>query len=186
MKITVGVSNRHVHLTEEVYSYLFDNKKIEKRNDLKQKGEFASTDTVDIEWNDNIIEHVRVLGPFRSANQIELLKSDTKTLGIDAPVRRSGDLDNTPCVNILANGKKITTNGAIIAERHVHISKEYAKELDLKERDNILITFENNSFLARVKVSENGYFELHIDKDDALEFGLTNGVEVEWNYVENR
>ena len=70
MKLNVGVSNRHVHLTEEVYNYLFDNKNIEKKFDLKQKGEFASTDCIDLEYDGKIIEHVRVLGPFRNACQV--------------------------------------------------------------------------------------------------------------------
>ena len=82
MKIKVGVSNRHVHLTKEDYEKLFPGKTLEKRNDLNQVGEFASTDTVDLYYNGKTIEHVRVLGPFRKYNQIELLGKDFIFFGI--------------------------------------------------------------------------------------------------------
>lgn len=180
MKISVGVSNRHVHLTKGTYEYLFDNKTIEKRNDLNQIGEFASTDTIDLIYNDKTIEHVRVLGPFRADNQVELLGSDIAFLGIDAPVRRSGNLDKTPGI-ILKNGNKTLyiDHGVIRAERHIHVPSAKEEELDLHERDLVQIKTEKCTFTAVVKVSDNGYFELHIDKDEAQEYGLSNGDIVE-------
>lgn len=185
MRVTIGVSNRHVHLTEDTYNYLFNNKKIEKRNDLNQIGEFASTDTVDIEYDGKIIEHVRVLGPFRNKNQIEILESDIKYLNIDAPTRKSGDLDNTPSV-ILKNGdKSVNTDGVIHAERHVHVPESLEKILNIHERDEVIIMTPNTKFNAFVKVSPNASLEIHIDKDEASEYGITNGQEVEMYHVEN-
>lgn len=180
MKINVGVSNRHVHLTEYVYSKLFPYKEIEKRNDLHQIGEFASTDTVDIEYGGKVIEHVRVLGPFRSDNQVELLGSDLNFLGIVAPVRRSGVLDGTPGI-ILKNGENRIEldHGVIRAERHVHVPTSMQEALGLHERDKVIIRTDSCEFDANVKVSDNGYLELHIDKDEASEYGLQNGDEVE-------
>lgn len=179
MKVEIGVSNRHVHLTKEAYDKLFDGKIMEKRNDLKQIGEFASTDTVDILYNGEEIEHVRVLGPFRSKNQIELLGSDAQFLGIDLPVRRSGDLDNTPSVTIKNGDNEIISDGVIRAERHIHVPTNLSEKLGLYERDTVKIKWNGNDFLAKVKVSDNGYFEVHIDKDEALMYGLSNGQEVE-------
>lgn len=186
MKISVGVSNRHVHLTKETYDYLFDGKEIKKRNDLNQIGEFASTDTIDLVHNNKTIEQVRVIGPFRNDNQIELLGTDLKFLGLIAPVRRSGDLDGTPGI-ILKNGNKtISTNhGVIRAERHVHVPTSRENELNLHERDIIQIEAPNCNFTALAKVSDNGYFELHIDKDEAQEYGLSNGDIVEGNVCGN-
>ena len=180
MKISVGVSNRHVHLTKEAYDYLFNGKPIEKRNDLNQIGEFASTDTVDLEYAGKTIEHVRVLGPFRSDNQVELLGSDIDFLKIAAPVRRSGKLEGTPGI-IIKNGNKVLTidHGVIRAERHVHVPTDRENELELHERDLLKISTNKCTFTAVVKVSDNGYFELHIDKDEALEYGLNNGDIVE-------
>lgn len=183
MKISVGVSNRHAHLTKETYDYLFGGKEIEIRNPLNQIGEFASTDTVDVVYDGKVIEHIRVLGPFRSHNQIELLGSDLEYLGLVAPVRRSGDLGDTPKV-ILRNGdKEIESDGVIRAERHVHVPTSLSVELGLKERDVLSLRSEKAIFEAFVKVSDNGYFELHIDKDEAREYDLENGDVVEGELV---
>ena len=180
MKISVGVSNRHVHLTKETYDYLFDGKVIEKRNDLNQIGEFASTDTIDLVYSGKTIEHVRVLGPFRSDNQIELLGSDLKYLGLDAPVRRSGDLVGTPGITLKNVDRQIELDhGVIRAERHIHVPTSKEFELDLHERDIVELSTGNVTFTAKVKVSDNGYFELHIDKDEAAEYGLSNGDIIE-------
>lgn len=180
MKLTVGVSNRHVHLTKETYEYLFDGKEIEKRNDLNQIGEFASTDTIDLLYDNKIIEHVRVLGPFRNDNQVELLGSDLKYLNLNAPVRRSGDLNGTPGITLKNGDKTIEIDhGVIRAERHVHVPTSKENEFDLHERDLLEINAGNHVFNAVVKVSDNGYFELHIDKDEATEYELENGSIVE-------
>lgn len=180
MKISVGVSNRHVHLTSEVYNTLFPGKAIEKRNDLHQVGEFASTDTVDLVYKGKVIEHVRVLGPHRGYVQVELLGSDLEYLGIDAPTRRSGVLDNTPGITIKSEYGEVTTNGGVIrAERHVHVPTNREDELGLHERDNVIIDTGKHKFDAIVKVSDNGYYELHIDKDEAKYYELENGDEVE-------
>lgn len=180
MKVTVGISNRHVHLRKDVYDYLFDGKEIEKRNDLNQIGEFASTDTVDLEYNGKKIEHVRVLGPFRNYNQIELLGSDLEYFELSAPVRRSGVLEDTPGITIINKDKSITVpSGVIRAERHVHVPSSRENELGLHERDKVLIHANGKTFDAQVKVSDNGYYEVHIDKDEALEYGLSNGDEAD-------
>lgn len=179
MKVTIGVSNRHVHLTRDTYEYLFNGKTMEKRNDLNQVGEFASTDTVDIIYNGKMIKHVRVLGPFRSYNQIELLGSDLKFLELKAPIRRSGDLENTPSVIIKNGEREVESDGVIRAERHVHVPVSKKRELGLEERDIVNIKCPNAEFKAFVKVSDNAYFEVHIDKDEALRYGLNGHEEVE-------
>ena len=186
MKISVGVSNRHVHLTKETYDYLFEGKQIEKRNDLNQIGEFASNDTLDLVYNGKIIEHVRVLGPFRDYNQVELLGSDLKYLGLDAPVRRSGNLIGTPGIT-LKNGSKvlILDHGVIRAERHIHVPTSKENELNLHERDTVELQAGKIKFSALVKVSQNGYFELHIDKDEAEDYGLKNGDIIEGHVCGN-
>lgn len=183
MKTTVGVSNRHVHLTKETYKYLFDKDTLEMRNPLNQIGEFASNDTVDIEYAGKVIEHVRIVGPFRPHNQIELLKSDLDFLELDAPVRRSGVLDDTPSVNIRVNDKTIKTDGVIRAERHLHVPTKDEDKLNLHEREELLVTAPNATFTATVKVSDNGYYELHIDKDEAEIYGLKNGDEVTFEKI---
>ena len=180
MKVTVGVSNRHVHLTKETYETLFPDRDIEKRNDLNQGGEFASTDTVDLVLGDKIIPHVRVLGPFRSDNQIEILGSDIEYLGIEVPARRSGDLANTPGITLKAGENTVEVDhGVIRAEKHVHVPENREAELDLHEGEMVTIYNDTVSFQAKVKITKNGYFEVHIDKDEALEYNLENGTPME-------
>ncbi len=179
LKVRVGVSNRHVHLTKDTYRELFNKDSLEKRNDLNQIGEFASTDTVNLQFGDRVIEHVRIVGPFRKSNQIELLKSDAEYLNIDAPIRRSGDLHDTPSMEIINDGKSITSDGVIRAERHLHVPSNMESEINLHERDKVHVITGDSSFDANVKVSDNGFLELHIDRDEAEEYKLSNGDEVE-------
>ena len=105
-KVPVGISNHHVHLTKETYEQLF-HEKIEKLKDLKQTGEYASKQTVTIKGPKGEIEKVRILGPFRSYNQVEISNSDAFILGIKPPVRKSGDLENAEKITIIGENGSI-------------------------------------------------------------------------------
>ena len=180
MKISVGVSNRHIHLKEEDYIKLFGNNKIEKKYDLHQKGEFASTSVVKIEGPNGIIENVRIIGPFRTYSQVEVSKSDSYKLGLNSPIRKSGDINNSPSITIIGpNGELELQNGIIIPERHIHITEEQLEyyKLDLNKPLNIVVKGEKPTILGNVKlkVSDNAYFELHLDIDDANACNLKNG-----------
>ena len=91
MKVKIGVSNRHIHLCKQDYDILFGDIEMEKIKDLVQLGEFASNMQVEIQTNKSKIAKVRLLGPLRQYTQVELSKTDCYTLGIDAPVRSSGE-----------------------------------------------------------------------------------------------
>ena len=82
MKVKVAISNRHVHLTKETYEKLFNKDSLTVKRYLNQIGQFAAQETVSLKYNDKEIENVRIVGPFRSYNQVELLKSDLNYLGI--------------------------------------------------------------------------------------------------------
>ena len=102
MKIKVGISNHHVHLSKEALNILFgEGYELTKRNELVQPGEYACEETVVIEANGKQKQYVRVLGPLRSYTQVEILKSDSDYLEINAPYRNSGELeDERFCENI--------------------------------------------------------------------------------------
>lgn len=185
MKAPVGISNHHVHLDKNTYKYLFEKEELKKRNDLNQIGEFASTDVLSLEYGDKTIDNVRIVGPFREHNQIELLKSDLEYLGLDAPTRRSGDLENTPKIKLKVGDKCITTDGVIKSEIHLHVPTSMGQELGLHERDVILITAPKGSFKANVKVSNNGYYELHIDKDEKELYGIDSNAVVDIEKIDN-
>ena len=171
MKISVGVSNRHVHLTNEDYKVLFGDTPFTKKNDLKQPGMFSSNLTVTIKGPKRSIENVRVLGPLRSYTQVEVSKTDSYTLGIDPPVRNSGELDDAFEITIIGPNGTVTKNVAIIAARHIHVDKNIRKEYNLEGIDkvSVKISGEKSGIIDNVylKDSEEAYFELHLDTDDA-------------------
>lgn len=180
MKVSVGISNRHVHLTENNFKVLFGNINLEKDYDLKQKDQFASTSFVTIKGNKGSIEHVRVIGPFRDYSQVEISKTDSYILGINPPIRKSGDIENSEAITLIGpNGTLELEEGTIIAERHIHITKEQLKYYGLDEHKtlNIIVQGEKPTILnnVKLKLSDNAFFELHLDTDDANACFLKNG-----------
>lgn len=183
MKINVGVSNRHVHLNPDDYRLLFGDIPLTKRNDLNQPGMFASELTVTITGPKRSIDNVRVLGPLRSYTQVEVSKTDSYTLGIDPPVRNSGELDDASEITITGEKGSITRKAAIIAARHIHLDKKIREEKGLIGVDKVSIKIpgEKSGIIDNVwlKDSEEAYFEIHLDTDDANAFLLKQNDEVE-------
>ena len=183
MKINVGISNRHVHLNDEDYKLLFKDMEMTKRNDLTQPNTFASNLTVTITGPKRSIENVRVLGPNRSYTQVEVSKTDAYTLGINPPVRNSGDLVDADEITITSPFGSITRKAAIIATRHIHVDKKIREEKGLVGVDKVSIKIpgEKSGVIDNVylKDSEEAYFELHLDTDDANAHLLNQGDEVE-------
>lgn len=181
MKIAVGVSNRHVHLNEEDLNVLFgDNYSLTKMRDIKQKGQFVCEETVNIETEKSKIENVRVLGPIRPYTQVEISRTDAYKLGINPPIRTSGDLDGSAHIKIIGPKGVVTKEkGCIQANRHIHITKELRKAFGYNDISEVMIYVngEKGGFMDHVyfKESEDAVFELHIDTDDANAFMLKNG-----------
>ena len=186
MKVKIGVSNRHIHLCQEDYDVLFGNIEMEKVKDLVQIGEFASNLVVEIATEKSKIGKVRLLGPIRSYTQVELSKTDCYTLGIDAPVRASGDLTGAAIVTIIGPKASITRPCAIIANRHLHINHYDRVALGLEniEKVQVKIGKEKSAILDSVYVKETptGVLELHLDTDDANANLIKNGDEADLVY----
>ena len=183
MKVSVGVSNHHVHLNNDDYKLLFGDRPLTKRNDLTQPGTFASELTVSIKGPKREIANVRVLGPNRSYTQVEVSKTDSYTLGIDPPVRNSGDLEGASEITIVSEYGEITRNAAIIASRHIHVDRKIREERGLVgvEKVRVRIPGEKGGIIDNVylKDSEEAYFEMHLDTDDANAHLLKQNDEVE-------
>ena len=171
MNISIGVSNRHVHLTREDYVTLFGDDNIKNEKDLIQTGEYASSSKVSIVTEKSIINNVRVLGPFRNYTQVEISKTDSFTLGIKPPIRNSGDIEGSASVTIVGPVGKVTKNCCIIASRHIHINPIDREKFGLKDRETVSVKIgdEKSSIIENVfiKETEVGVFEMHIDTDDA-------------------
>ncbi len=183
--VTVAVSNRHVHLTKEIYDKLFD-EALSMKRPLNQIGEFASFQTLTLKGPKGEIPNVRLIGPLRKYNQVEISRSDAIVLGVNPPVRQSGDLEDSETITLIGPKGEVTLDNACIqAERHIHMNSSKAKDLKLKHEDLVKVKVENDKggiMEAFVKVTDNGFYELHIDKDDANAFMLNTGdeVEIEW------
>ena len=181
MKVSIGVSGRHIHLTREHLEILFGTDyKLEKKSDLKQPGQFASNALVTLKTDKSIIEHVRVLGPLRDYTQVEISKTDAHKLGINPPVRNSGDLiDSSPVTIIGPMGSIDLKYGCIIATRHIHIRPEQMRAYGFEGRKtvNVKLPGEKGGIIYNVylKVSEESFFEMHLDLDDANAHLINNG-----------
>lgn len=182
MEISVGISNHHVHLTKEDLDILFGTK-LEVRNKLKQPGQFASNQVVTVVGPKGELKNLRVLGPVRAYTQVEVSKTDCYKLGIDAPIRDSGDLEGASVLKIIGPKGEIEKPCAIIATRHIHLTLEMKKEKGLENLDEVSVKIPGpkGGILNHVhlKVSNEAYFEMHLDTDDGNAFLLKNDNIVE-------
>ena len=183
MMVSVGVSNRHVHLCEEDYKILFGNEDLTVKSYLNQPGEFASNSVVTIKGEKGMIEKVRVLGPLREYSQVEISRTDSYKLGVKPPIRTSGFLDDASEITVIGPNGSITKNICIIANRHIHVDKDIlkAKGLDGVREVSVLIENEKGGIMNHVYLKEtpHAYFEMHIDTDDANALMLKQNDEVE-------
>ena len=173
MKVSVGVSNRHIHLKQEDLEVLFGVEyELGVYKKVNQIGEFASNDLVTIKTDKGEIPNVRILGPVRTYTQVEISKTDSYTLGLNPPVRTSGDIENSSPITIIGPKGILNLNeGCIIADRHIHITPKEAQEFGLMGINEVSLKVDGikGGILEHVhlKVSEKAYFEVHLDTDDA-------------------
>ena len=173
MEVTIGVSNRHVHLKQEHLDELFGKGyELEIKNMLVQPGQFASNSTLTIKTEKSEIQNVRVLGPVRNYTQVEISKTDAFKLGLNPPIRDSGDLKGSAPIELIGpNGSIKLEEGCIIANRHIHITPQQVEELGLTgvEKVSVELKGEKGGIINNVylKIDENFALEMHIDTDDA-------------------
>jgi putative phosphotransacetylase len=184
-KVPVGISARHIHITLQHLEALFgENAQLTHYVDLYQPGNFAAKETVTIVGPRGAIERVRILGPLREYTQVELARTDAIRLGLDPPVRDSGDLEDAAPITIVGpQGSIFLEHGAIIPARHIHMSNEDADKMGLTPQDVVRVrvpgeralTFDN----VRLKIGENLLLQMHLDTDEGNAAGLQGGEAVE-------
>lgn len=185
-EIPVGVSARHVHITQEDLEKLYgEGHQLTVRSELYQPGNFAAEERVTLVGpRMRAIENVRILGPTRNYTQAEIALTDAIALGLDPPIRDSGDLAKAaPILIVGPAGSVYLREGAIRAARHIHMTPEDAKSLGVEAGDSLQVripgaralTFEN----VRPKISEGVLVQMHLDTDDANAAGLRGGESVE-------
>jgi len=184
-KVSVGISNRHIHLSQEHIEALFGTgHALTKMKDLSQPGQFACEETVTLIGPKGSLPGVRVLGPARKASQVELTGTDTFKIGVKPPVRDSGKLEETPGIDVEGpKGRVHMEQGVIIAARHIHMTPEDATKYSLKDGDHVRVVVPGprGGVLEQVLVRVNPDYALdfHIDTDEGNAFGLVNGQQLD-------
>lgn len=179
-RIPIGVSNRHVHVTQEDLEILYGKGyRLTKKSDLKQPGQFASNETVTIRGPKGEFNKVRILGPVRNQSQIEISKTDSFRLGVRPPIRESGQLTGTPGLEMIGpKGTVSLPQGAIIALRHIHMTPQQAEAMGVWDKDIVEVeTFgERHGVFGDVliRVSDRFSLEMHVDVDEANACSLSN------------
>lgn len=179
-QILVETSARHVHVTKETLEILFGkDAQLTKKKDLSQPGQFACEERVTVEGPKKSLANVSILGPCRSADQVELSATDARSIGLPIAIRESGDIAGTPgCKLIGPCGEVEIKEGVIVAKRHIHLVPETAEKLGVKNKDIVWVridTPERKAVLGDVviRVSENFADAMHIDTDESNAVGAT-------------
>ena len=179
--VPIGVSNHHVHLTEADFNTLFPGQEMTVKVPLKQPGEFASNQVVSVVGPKGTIERVRVLGPCRAHSQVELSRSEARQIGVDVPIRLSGDLAGAPSVTLKTKDGEVVVQGAIAAKRHIHMSDKDAERFGVKMGDLVRVEIESDqrkTIYDDVVARPNPKFvlEMHIDTDEANAANVGKGT----------
>lgn len=185
MQIPVGVSARHIHLSQEDLTALFGpGAQLHPKKDLSQPGQYASEETVTVQGPRGMIERVRVLGPVRSVTQLEISQTDALKLGMQAPVRDSGHIEGTPGVTVIGTQGQVELQaGVIVAKRHVHFSLDDARRYGVRDGQELALRTKGERGLifehVTARVSPKYKLDFHIDTDEANAAGIHTGDEVE-------
>jgi putative phosphotransacetylase len=182
--IPVGISNRHIHLSQKDVDKLFGcGHQLTKLKDLSQPGQYACKETVMICGPKGMIENVRILGPVRNQTQVEILQSDSFKVGVKAPLRLSGDLAGTGGITLVGpNGSVELAEGVVVAKRHIHMLPADAERLGVRDGEAVTIEFsgDRGGTLNNVviRAAENSGLECHIDTEEANALGVKPGTTV--------
>ena len=184
-KIPIALSNRHLHISREHLDILFGKGyELTKLKDLKQPGQYAAEEKVDLEGPKGIIKGVRILGPVRKTTQIEISFADSFVIGVTPPIRDSGDLKGSASARITGPVGSVEINeGIIAAARHIHMTPKDAAQWGLKDKDTVNVRtggqrsliFEN----VLVRVNPEYKLEMHVDMEEGNSAGVKNNDEVE-------
>ena len=182
--VPIGVSARHIHLTQEHVEILFGKGyQLTKKKEL-MGGQFASNELVTIVGLKlRAIENVRVLGPVRSKSQVEISATDAIKLGVKAPIRPSGDIkDSAPIAVVGPKGVVYLNEGCIIAKRHIHMAPKDAQAAGVKDGDIVSVKADNERGTVfnhvQIRVDDSFTLEMHIDTDEATAAKIATGQTV--------
>ena len=182
-KVMVEISARHVHVTDADLAILFgEGHALTPKKNLSQPGQFACEERVDIIGPKRELKNVSILGPTRSATQVEISLTDARSIGVAAPVRESGDLaGSAPCKIVGPCGEIEITEGVIAAQRHIHLDTATAAEMGLSDKQMVKVQIDTDgrSLIfgdVVVRVSDKYAPAMHIDTDESNAAFATPGL----------
>lgn len=186
MKIVpIGVSARHIHLSQQHIELLFGpGYELTVLNDLSQPGQFAANEVVAVHGPKGSFPRVRILGPARGKTQLEISRTDTYALGVNAPLRQSGDIAGSPGVKIVGPAGEVTIDeGVIVAARHIHFHTDDAAKWGIEDQQILRVKVNGERPLifedVIARVSPDFALDMHIDTDEANAAGVKNGDQAE-------
>lgn len=182
LKIPVEASGRHVHLKREHVDSLFGKGyELTPRRDLSQPGQYLCEERLTLKTDKGILRNVAILGPVRKDTQVELSLTDAMSIGVDAPVKESGDIKGSASITIISDlGEVNIREGVIVAMRHLHTTPKDAVLLSVKDQDLISIRIDGLRPVifedVLVRVNEKYSTAVHIDYDEANACGYIPGT----------
>ncbi len=182
LPIPLSISAHHVHLCQKDFEALFGaGRELTPKIELSQPGQYAAAETVNLVGPKGRVERVRILGPLRKESQVEISRTEEYQLGIDAPVRNSGDIEGTP--GIVMEGPKgqiKLEKGVICARRHIHISPTEALRLGLRDKDVVMVKVKGVRELifgdVLVRVHPQYKLDMHLDTDEGNAAEISKGA----------
>jgi putative phosphotransacetylase len=184
-QLPIALSNRHIHLSQKDLDILFgEGYELTKFKDLSQPGQYACEEKVDVIGPKKAIKGVRILGPVRPETQFEISVADAFTLGVDAVIRNSGDIDGTPGAKLVGpKGEVELDKGLIVAARHIHMHTTDGEEYGVKDKDLVSVKVNGPRGLVfdnvLVRVHPTYALEMHVDVEEGNAAGIKNGDLVE-------
>ncbi|MDK2801906.1 MAG: phosphate propanoyltransferase [Oscillospiraceae bacterium] len=179
----VETSARHIHLTREHVDILFGKGFcLTNKKELSQPGQFATNERLTIVGSKGELKGVTILGPERVDTQIEISATDARSIGINAPIRESGDIkDSAGCRLVGPNGEVEISQGVIIAKRHIHLTKKDAENFGVNDRQVVWVEINTDKRKAIlgdvfVRVSDSFSPAMHIDTDEANALGFSGNI----------
>jgi len=179
--VPMWISNRHIHLSQKDADVLFWIwYELTKMKDLSQPGQFACEETLTIVWPKWQYEWVRILWPYRKDTQVEIMIADGFKLGVQAPIRLSGDLNGTPGIEVKGpKGSVVIAQWVIVAKRHIHINPQEAEMYGVLDGEIVSVKTQGERWLSFdqvvVRVTPQSALDMHIDIEEANAAWVQNG-----------
>ncbi|QMV40091.1 phosphate propanoyltransferase [Cohnella cholangitidis] len=180
-QVPVGVSARHIHLSQEHVELLFGaGATLTEFKPLSQPGQFAANETVAVYGPKGSFPKVRILGPARSATQLEVSRTDAFSLGLQPPLRESGSIEGTPGIRIVGPAGEVTVDkGVIVAARHIHFHTSDAERWGISDKQllKVRVGGERGVVFEQVlaRVSDQFALDMHIDTDEGNAANVNTG-----------